>query len=117
LAQNESVPGPSLPGPVSELAAQLWNRLLLGRETYLESAPVVTITRYSYSRPAVGRIGRGTRTAEKPDSAAPDGYEWIITAWKARRQGRKGKWEEYVVWSGAEVWDNLTYDIPGGADT
>lgn len=109
IDNNESVPGPSLPGPVEEAVQQLYDRLLLGQDTYFVPAPVVRMTTYSSSRPTVNKIGKGTRTADKPHPAAPNGYVWLMTADRATQTGPRGLWVRVREWTAADDWDALVY--------
>ncbi len=109
VENNEPIPGPTLPGPLSEPIQKLADYLKKGGEGWLVAAPVVQITTTSVARPTVGAIGRGTRTAEKPHPAAPNGYIWLKTGDKALQQGAKGKWQRVQIWSAAEDWDEYFY--------
>jgi hypothetical protein len=109
MEDKEPIPGPSIPGPLSEPMQKLADYLKKGGEGFLVAAPVVQITTTSVNKPAVGTIGRGTRTTTKPHASAPDGWVWLKTADKAVQQGAKGKWERVQVWSAAEEWDEYFY--------
>jgi len=109
MENKEPIPGPSVPGPLSEPLQKLADYLKKGGESWLVPAPVVQITTTSVNRPTVGAIGRGTRTTSKPHPAAPDGYVWLKTSDKAVQQGAKGKWERVQIWTGAEEWDEYFY--------
>ena len=90
-------------------AYKLFALLSKNVETYMVSAPVVTITTTSITKPGVGKIGVGTRTADKPHADAPDGYVWIKSGDRAIRQGAKGKWERIQSWMAADDWDITLY--------
>lgn len=110
VEDKKTEPPPLTPsGDNINQASNLFYRLIKGVESYLVAAPEVKKTTYSYTRPTVGAIGKGTRTTAKPDPSAPDGYQWLKTADRAVRQGRKGKWERIQVWTAADEWDELLY--------
>lgn len=112
---NETIPGPTLPGPLEEEVQALADLLLKGQETFFVGSPQVRIVTTSHRKPTVGKVGRGTRTTDKPDPSAPDGYEWLKMADKATRTGRKGKWQRIQVWAGADEWAAIVYDEPAAS--
>lgn len=109
MENKEPIPGPSLPGPLTEPLQRLADYLQKGGESYLVPAPIVQITTTSVNKPSVGQTGRGTRTTSKPHPSAPDGWVWLKTADKATQSGSKGKWQRVQIWSAAEDWDAYFY--------
>lgn len=113
IEAGETTPPPvDATGDKPTKAASLFASLIKGETHYVEAAPVVTITSFSFTRPTAGRTGRGTRTTEKPHPAAPDGYVWLKTVDDINQDGGRGKWQRVQSWEAADEWNPNHYNIP-----
>lgn len=115
-AVDEGVTPPDFaPGASAELKARarkLYSKLIKGNTHYVESAPVLTITTFSFLEPETGRTGRGTRTTEKPHPSAPGGYVWLKTVDDKNQDGARAKWQRIQKWEAADAWDEDHYNLP-----
>ena len=99
-------------GDKPQLAADLFYSLIKGETHYVQAAPVLTLTTFSFTKPETGRIGRGTRTTEKPHPDAPEGYEWLKTLDDKNQDAPRGQWQRVQVWEAADSWNPKHYDLP-----
>lgn len=93
---------------LSTNAQHLALRLLRGQTTYTTHVPVTRQVSYPRSIPQANPCDK--RKSAKPFEAAPDGYEWLTSADRATRTGRRGKWHRQQECVGADLIDPDIYE-------
>ncbi len=74
----------------------------LGFDSYTVFLPAFSkVSVYSGTQaPGTGACGQRITPGTKPDSSAPDGYEWVKSADSAERVGNRAKWQRTEEWQG-----------------
>lgn len=93
---------------LSTNAQHLALRLLRGQTSYTTHVPVTRKVSYPLSIPQTNPCDK--IQADKPFAAAPDDYEWISSADRATRTGKRGKWQRQQECIGADEIDADIYE-------
>ena len=95
---------------LSENATVLAKKKLRGLESYLEFTPVYRVTTKCLFKPLPSACGFIEAPPGIEGTDYPEGYNWLKTAERAIRSGKRGKYELFREWTGCTIWDGDIYD-------
>ncbi len=98
------------PGTGLALSVSAWayaKKILKGEDSWTSYTPIARKTSLTVEPPTTSMAGR----RETPDDfpCLPGPYQWMKTADRSTRSGKKGKWEQSEEWTGVDAIDEDLY--------